>query len=262
METQELNIENTISIEQLPKITQHLEIISQNIENEVKNALSLEINDTESKKVAKTYRANLNKIKSAMEERRMYVKQEILKPYNEFEKIYKTLITEKLSNADSVLKERIELIENTEKNKKTKELVDFANEWLSYYKIENVITPEMVVPSITLSASEKSLKEQTKTAIETIYREINLINSEEHSNEVMVEYLKTLDYIKAKQTIIDRYAQMEKLEQEKKSKEVAKVVEIVEPVEERQECRFTVWATKSERIKIVQFLKELGVEYD
>ena len=89
MEEKELN--ELVIVEQLPIIKQQLQIISDEVDKEIKNALSLDVNEDSVKEV-KNARARLNKIKTTMEDKRKQVKNAVLNPYNEFETIYNELV--------------------------------------------------------------------------------------------------------------------------------------------------------------------------
>ena len=139
---------------------------------------------------------------------------------------------------------------------------------------------EMIGLNVTLSASMKSLKEQALAFIEKVDNDLKLIDLEtEYRNEILLEYNKTLDLAKAKLNVINRHIELEEikkqqLEQEEKQKaeqEVAQKVEEAieeitvpkpEEVEPIMECTFKVRTTKDNLIKIKNYLKELGVEYD
>lgn len=80
-------------------------------------------------------------------------------------------------------------------------------DWLKYEQAE--IT-------VTLSASEKSLKEKAKSFVSRISSEIGLIETQEHADEIMVEYKQTLLLADSIRLIQRRY---EALQKEKEKKE-------------------------------------------
>ena len=63
-------------------------------------------------KSLKNLRAELNKELAEFESQRKFIKQGILKPYDEFETTYKTEIAIKYNNAISTLKDKIAEVEN------------------------------------------------------------------------------------------------------------------------------------------------------
>lgn len=275
MEEKELN--NLIVVEQLPKIKQTLQVISDSIDEKINYAMSLECTE-ESVKEVKNVRAELNKIKTTLEDKKKQVKSAVLQPYEEFEDIYNKLVKNKLLVADASLKQEIDDIENEQKKQKEIELREFVEE---HCKANNVDIPfEMIGLNITLSASMKSLKEQAKAFIEKVASEVSLIEQEEYSNELLMEYLNDFNFVNAKTRVLERHKQLEEIQRQKDGKEIADQIEkeIVEKVDEAIEItapteiveeldntpsiyQFEVKATKEQIKKLIEFMKELGVEY-
>lgn len=272
MEDNKLN--ELVIVEQLPIIKQKLQIISDEVDKEIEYALSLEVND-ESVKEVKNARARLNKIKTEMEERRKQVKNAVLNPYNEFETIYNELVKDKLSSADLQLKEKIDNVENQLKQEKENELREFANQYIIANNIENVLSFDDIPLNITLSASMKSLKEEIKRFVEEISNDIELINLEEYSDEILLEYKKSFDFTKSKLNVIERHKQLEEIQKQQKevqlqideeNKIVEKVEEITIPKEVIEDdeiltVTFTITDTKENIIKVREFMKEEGINY-
>lgn len=267
MEEKELN--NLIVVEQLPKIKQTLQVISDSIDEKINYAMSLECTE-ESVKEVKNVRAELNKIKTALEDKRKQVKSAVLQPYEEFEDIYNKLVKNKLLVADASLKQEIDDIENEQKKQKENNLRAFVEE---HCKANNIhIDFEKIGLNITLSASEKSLKEQAKAFIEKVANDLKLIEMEEYSSEILYEYGKCMDYVLAKTTVLGRHKELEEIQKQQDSKNqveqqeqeiVEKVEEVIAPieVEEAETYQFEVKATKEQIKKLIEFMKELGVEY-
>ena len=280
MEDKELN--EIIVIKQLPEIKEQLQLISDEIDKEIKIALSLDCTE-DSKNEVKKARARLNNINKVLDKKRMEVKEAILKPYNEFLEIYDNLVKNKLNEADSTLKMRVEAIESEQLNNKTEKLKIFAEEYFKKYNIPSYITFSDICLNVTLSASEKSLKEQIVNFCEKIDNDLRLIRLEENSIEIENEYSTNgFDYAKAKLTVIDRHKKLEELakakqeldnKKEQEEKIVEQVEEIIAPVEleeklneeikfdERLECTFTVWATKDELKEIKNKIIEMGLKF-
>lgn len=280
MDDKELN--EIIVIKQLPEIKEQLQLISDEIDKEIEIALALDCTE-DSKTEVKKARARLNNINKVLDKKRMEVKEAILKPYSEFLEIYDNLVKNKLNEADSILKTRVEAIESEQLNSKRDNLIGFAVEYFKKYNIPAYVTFSDIGLNITLSASEKSLKEQIVAFCEKIDKDLQLIRLEEYGIEIENEYsINGFDYAKAKLTVIDRYKRLEELakikeqldnKKEQEEKIVEQVEEIIAPVEleeqlnedikfdERLECTFTVWATKEELKEIRKKLMEMGLKF-
>lgn len=269
-------LDKLVIVEQLPIIKQQLQVISDEVDKEIEYALSLECNDDSVKEV-KNARARLNKIKTTMEDKRKQVKSAVLNPYNEFETIYNELVKDKLSNADTTLKEKIDSVENQLKQEKEDELRTFAEQRFVSKNIGDIVTFKDIGLNITLSTSMKNLKEQIVDFCEKVFNDLKLIELEEYSDEILLEYKKCKgNFAQCKINVIERHRQLEELqkqqelkqEQEKQEEQVIeKVDEIVAPVEVIEdedviEVSFKVKGTKEQIKKIKELIIELGVEYE
>lgn len=267
-----MDVNELIKVETLPKIYQQLEQLSIQIDEEVNAALAMDCTE-ESKVEVKKARANLNKIKTDLEERRKYVKEQILEPYMAFEKVYNDLIKDKLTHGEQTLKERIDEIENAQKQIKEDELLDYFTEYLDSIHLENVVDFQKLGIKVNLSDSDKKLRDLVKSKLDNIANDIKLVELEENADEIMVEYLKDYDFAKAKLTVVNRINEKNRLEQERLKRqeaeqqdkaieskvedEIIMPVEIVDkPVENILTTRFEVKGTKEKLIALKQFMTE------
>lgn len=288
MESKELMV-----VEQLPIIKENLINFSKEIDREVEQAKSLVCTE-ENVKTVKETRAKLNNTFKILEEQRKKVKNAVIEPYNDFEKIYKQCVTDKFKSADSDLKQKVDNIENDVKTKKEQEIRDYFEE----YKIANnidFIKFEQAKINITLTASKKSLKEQAKSFIDKIVDDLNLIETQEHKTEILVEYKQTLNVSQSITTVTSRFKAIEeeKIRQEElKKKQIeeaqkradenirkqteetkqaldnfkVKEQEILQaPTTEEKDIltvKFTVRGTKTKLKELKEFLVNGGYDYE
>lgn len=274
---EEKNIDSLVVVEQLPIIKQQLQIISEEVDKEIKYALSLEC-DEDSKKEVKDARARLNKIKTTLEEKRKQVKNAVMTPYNEFENIYNELVKDKLVVADNTLKERIDEIEILQKDEKELELKEFAQQHIEANNLQDIITFEDIGLNITLSASMSSLKDKIVEFIKKVSDDLECISSDEDRDEILYEYQHNgFNYQQAFLTIRKKKEELNKIKEQRdavqlvideESNIVEKVEEIIttpkeviEP-DEIIEVQFKVKGTKEQIKKIKNLIIELGVEYE
>lgn len=279
MERGENKMQDLIVVKQLPEIEEHLKSVALEIDKKVENATGLVCTE-ETVKTIKELRAELNKEFKEFETQRKIVKEQVLKPYNDFEDIYKKCISDKFRNADLILKGRIEIVENDLKSKKEQEIKDYFEEYKTVNDID-FITYEQARINVTLSASMKSLKEQAKSFIDKIADDLNLIETQEHKAEILVEYKQTLNVSNAITTVTNRFKAIEEemLKQEQLVKqrleneqmlaqEAIKPFEqaLEQPKEEKQEdiltLKFTVRGTRTKLKELKQFLENGGYDYE
>ena len=273
-----------IIIKQLPQIEEHLKELSTEIDKKVENAKSLVCTE-ENVKAIKQVRADLNKEFKEVETQRKAVKEQILAPYMQFEEVYKTYISEKYKSADMDLKQKIDSTENELKKQKEQEIKDYFEEYKAANNID-FVTYEQAKINVTLTASKKSLKEQAKIFIDKIRDDLQLIETQECKEEILVEYKQNLNVSRAIQEVANRH----KLLEEEKKKQEEKVVTIVSnenheitkesheqleqvfnkplerPEEQKQEpiltLKFTVKGTRTKLKELKKFLEDGGYDYE
>lgn len=240
---------NLIVIKQLPIIEEQLRQVSAEIDAKVNGAVALVCTE-DNVKTIKEVRADLNKELKEFEDKRKQVKAEIMKPYEEFETIYKECISDKYKTADVKLKNKIDSVENELKANKKTEVENYFNEYLNSKNID-FVTFEQANINITLSASMKSLKEQVKNFIDKIADDLNLIDTQEHKAEILVEYKQSLNVSNAITTVSNRFKAIEeeKAKQEQEEKLQKEIVEIAKE-SDKYEDEINPFAIKKNKITI------------
>lgn len=272
-----------IAVKQLPIIVEQLHEVKAEVTAKVEQALSLVCTEDTVKDVKKV-RSELNKELKDYEERRKAVKTAIMKPYNDFEEIYKDCISDTYKKADTELKGKIDSVENELKEKKRKEVWYYFEELCEANSLD-FITFENANINVTLSASMKSLKDQAKNFVFKVVDDLNLIDTQEHKDEIMYEYKQSLNVSNAITTVANRYKAIEKAkarEEERKAREqaeaeaAAKVESVVEavapptvepiapPVEKEKTytLKFTVRGTMPQLKALKEFLNNGGYDYE
>lgn len=277
-----LNVQELIKLESLPKIFYQLEEIGKRVDIAL-NGIEDMVCDEENKKEVKKRKQEITSFKNMMEDRRKQIKNQIMEKYNEFNDKYESEIKTKLVNAENILNEKVSTIENQQKLDKENELRTFAEQWFISKGIENIVKFEDIKLNITLTASIKSLKEQVVDFVDRIFNDIKLIELEEYRDEIMFEYKQTLDFTNSKIKVVERHKEIEYMQQlQKKVKEeqkqndiiVQKVEETIKEVEEITTPKeiieedeviivtFTIKDTKEKIIKVRDFMKEEGINYE
>lgn len=270
MSSQEL-----IVVKQLAIIQEQLKTLSTEIDKKVENAKSLVCTE-ENKQVVKQIRSAMNKEFEELEIQRKNVKEQVLAPYMKFEEVYKQYISDKYKNADIELKNKISAIETEQK----KRLEDEARRYFEEYKTSkniDFIDFERMSLNIGVSDNPTKLKKQIIAFIDQKVDDLNLIETQEHKAEILVEYKQTLNVSNAITTVANRFKAIEeeKKKQEEFIKEASKSViisaeekqEILQaPVEEKKEeiltLKFIVRGTKTKLKKLKEFLINGGYDYE
>ena len=274
-----------IVIKQLPIIEENLKSLSEEIDKKVETAKALVCNDSTVKEVKKL-RAELNKEFKELETQRKLVKTEIERPYKEFEEIYKKYISSKFNLADTELSNKINEVESELKHAKEIEVREYFDELKLSSGIDFIQFGDANI-MVNLSASMKSLKTQCKEFVDRVVEDLKTIKTQEHADEIEVEYRKTLNLNQSIQEVTNRHSALEQLKRieesaketvELEEKTIEKVDEVLqapnviegqmsiddfeEQVEEILEMTFTVRGTLTQLKQIKQFLENGGYDYE
>ena len=260
-----------IVVTQLPIIEEHLKSLSAEIDEKVDEALSLAVSP-ETVKTVKAVRADLNKLYKDMESRRKAVKEEILRPYKEFEDVYKAYVSVRLEEADDELKRKITGVESAVKQEKEEDLKIYFREladsehldWLDY---------ERGSFNVTLSKSMASLRKEVESFVIGVADSFRAIQTLPDADEVATEYKRTLNLGKAVETVKMRHKAIEQERRERehlaeirrqKEEAAAKMREVADKhrplsvpkkVEEQSEEMLTLTFTVADTLERLKLLK-------
>lgn len=270
-----ININEIVKIEQMPKVFSQLEIIGKYIDEQIKDIDILECTE-ENKQEVKKRRTEINNTLKLLDDKRKEIKTTLLQPYEVFNEKYEQECKNKLLSASEILKTKVDVIEQEQLKEKQDELELFAKQHFEFNDIDDIVKFEDIGLNITLSASMKSLKDQITAFCEKIVNDLKLIDLEEYKDEILVEYKNNLDFTTSKLNVITRHKMLEELKErqakqqeieEKEQEIIEKVDEITVPKEviednELIKVSFTLTGTKEQIKKVKDLIVELGIEYE
>lgn len=264
-----------LSITNLPATEEALKAISEKCKSKLEVAENMACTE-ETKQAVKKLRADLNKEFASYEAERKERTAEYEKPLKEFKKLYDEYISIPFKSADSALKTKIEEVETEQKNRKTAEIEEYAQELIEVYAL-NWLDLSRIMPSVTLSASVTSLKKAVKTTIEKIKSDIDCIGVIDNSGEMFAEYMNCLDLGMAKIAVEKRkkaveeaekakavYSQNEEINEQAEEKIdmlIPPTVEEDEPEIEKYTMTFTVTATIEQLKALKSYMVDNNIEF-
>lgn len=264
-------------IEQLPVITENIKKIGENLDKRLEEMkIDNLVCNEETKKEIKNLRTSLGKELKEFEMQRKNIKEKIMLPYDEFNKIYEEQIKAKYQNADAILSNKINEVESQIKHDKEIEIKEYFEELKQNANISFIefIDTGIVV---NLSSTMKSLKDQCKNFVDKVVADLKTINTQNYAEEIEVEYRKTKDLNRSIQEVTDRHNRLEQLEKIKASaketveleeRAIEKVNEILHtPVEEKKEekqyaVKFKVFGTLKQMQDLKKYLENGGYKYE
>lgn len=271
-----------IVLEQLPVIRQNLMAIKAEVDTRTARAASLICTEDTVKEVKKE-RAELNKEFTALENERKRVKSAILKPYEEFEAVYKECVSAAYKAADETLKRKIADVENGLKAERQAAFNEYFDRKKSETGIDFVV-PERVGVKITLSGNAESYKQAADAFFDKVMAELSTIDKMTDKDEILYEYKQTLDLGQAIAAVTNRKAALKSAEAEKSVPRVDAVPEAddlpdfpgdlddlpplpeaEEPVifeEPEKDYQLHVVCGKSAFVEIARYLDSIGVKWE
>lgn len=273
-----IDLNELVKIEQMPKIFSELEKIGKWVDKGLKD-LDLDniVADESHKQELKKTRTEINTISKTLEAKRKEIKTKILEPYEMFNKKYEEEVSNKLNEAATKLTDTINIIETKQKEVKEQNLKEFFDNYAEYYHVEDIVKFEDANLNITLSASEKSLKDKVLEFLKRVTDDMEAISSFENREEVLLEYKKNgFNYSQAINTINIKQKELKQLEENMKIKDeiikheqniiqnvktlVSEPKEVVE--EEMITVQFTVTSTLEKLKKLKEFMQKEGIKYE
>lgn len=224
--------ENIITVQQLPVIVyERLESVGQEIDKRIA-ALDLDkqLVTEDTKKAVKDTRAMLNKELKDFEEQRKRIKEQVVAPYEAFEKAYNSFIKVKYEKADGILKVKIDEFDRKLKADKEARIRAYFTELCQANNID-FLPFERLCLNIRLNDSDKSLKDIVNTNIDNVVKSLEFIESltdpDEYKAEILADYKQTLDVMiainNAKYRKQQREAELQRLEAQKARAEQARL---------------------------------------
>lgn len=236
-------------------------------------------------------RADLNKLRGAIDNERKRIKKMCMEPYNKFEKEVKEvlgLVDEQISAIDVQIKE-VEQIKREEKRKTVQELFESIG-FQKFVTLEMIWDEKWLNASVSLSKVENQMKETMYRIGEDVG---TIIRLPEFSFEAMEVYKKTLDLtqaIKKGQELADIQKRKEEAlarqkaeEERRKAEEAAAGKESENPedaadthdapkkAEENDYTRvvsepvmridFRVWGTKEQILALRDYMKQNNLKF-
>lgn len=275
---EKLNLNEIVKIEQMPKVFEQLELIGEFIDNQLKDLDKLECTENNKQEV-KNRRTEISNTLNLLEDKKKEIKNKINEPYENFNKKYEETTKIKLQNAYKTLTEKINKIEDEQKLIKKNKVESYFKEYCEFLKIDFVKFEQLNL-NITLSISDKKLQEQVKSFLDKVNDDLTLIDSQEHKEEILIEYKKSLNVSGAITTVVNRYKELEELKKKEEIQQSQKQIEkdntqridqiLSAPVkkaikgnnEEIYEMTFKVRASKSKLKELKNYLENGGYDYE
>jgi len=237
---------------------------------------NIEANE-ENKSSLKKLRAELNKELREYENARKYIKKIVEQPYKDFEVKYKVL-KEVYDDASSLLRDKIDEVEDAQREEKKNNLVIYFNE-LKVSLNETIkelgfnldfVSFNQLGLNITVSASETSLRKQANETLERVCNDLRVISGNAHKSRLYAKYSVNLDLSRALVELQEELKRVEQIIESAKPKVESEVDDTkanvdgeveANVVEEIITLNFEIDGTKTEIARVRQFLIDNEISY-
>lgn len=236
--------------------------------------------DADSIKSAKKDRAELNKLKKSLNDKRLEEEREYMKPFNDF----KTKVNELISLVDKPVKaidKQIKEYETAEKGQKKKEIswlydsdtFDVLKEGIEWVTLDQIFNPRW----LNASYSASKITDDINYTLANISSNMDVLSKlPAHSKEAISIYKETLDFQKALQ-MANKLSEIDAQNEVKEPVKQAEEIKIPKPVEEPLEniretlpfseegkewYSFSVYCTDKEYKELVNFIKSKKIAFN
>lgn len=206
---------NLIVINQLPVISEQLDMVKAEIQRRTAFADTVTVSE-ENRQEIKKMRAAMNAEKSRLDDVYKTAIEKVIAPIQAVQDKYKDCVG-LYTKANSQLKAKIDVIEDGLKLAKENSVKEYFEELVTAKNID-FISFEQLGLKITLSVSEKKLKEQVNNIVERVATDLKAIEIQENKEEILVEYKKSLNVSEAV-SIVDARHKAIQAEKERKAKQ-------------------------------------------
>lgn len=262
----------------IPQAIENIEQLKTELEPKMKYYSSLVVTE-DSIKAAKADKANLNKLKKAIDEQRIAAKKQCLELYEPLEKQCKELVS-MIEAPISAIDKQIKNFDDIRKQEKY-DVLKAHFESLNapeFVKFEDVLNPKWGNATSKL----ESLKSEINTEVYRISEEYQDIKDLYKDSPLLTAILERYKETKDKAATLAYAAVMEKREQqrrereeqealaaakEKESAELPEHVKITEPIpqqvaEPKGSVTFRVTCTRSQLIQLREFMKNSSIDFE
>lgn len=230
---------------------------------------------------AKTDRATLNKLAKAINDEKIRVKKEVLKPFEDFESKCKEL-QGIIVDASNSIDTQVKAFEEKEQNEKKEKIKEIFDSYVGIYKnvinFDMIFNPKWLNKSYTMKKITEDINHIMVKASEDMDVLKNQIEDENILKQVQTFYFPRIadpnclsQSLQYGMNIIEENKKLDELKKVKEEKEQKEVdtVRLDKPIiidrnnsnEELQQIDFRVWVTQEQKEKIRDFLIANKISY-
>lgn len=263
-------------IKELQPISFNYEELKENLSEKLKvyaNAVYTE----DTIKEAEKDRANLNKLSKALNDKKIEIKKQVLKPFDDYENKTKEL-TGMIGEATSNIDKQIKNFEQKQKDDKLKQIAEIfeknVGELVDIFNFDKIYNEQWLNKTCTMKKIEADILHSITRANQDLNviqnlgvdKELEVRLTSYYFNEANLSLSATMQ---EKAKIEEQQKKVEELQ--KKQKSIQNVAKSEENIAintqriikngEKQQIDFRVWVTQEQKIKLRDFLVSNNIKY-
>ena len=219
-------------------------------------------------KEAKEDRAKLNKLSKAINDKKIEIKKEVLKPFEDFESKTKELVS-MIEETTKGIDTQIKTFEQKQKDEKLQNTVTYfeknAEELKDMLNFDKIYNPKWLNVTYKMSDIEADIKH----VIIKSRQDLNVIKNlnTEFENQLIDFYFKTLNLSETmgeKTRLEEQKKKIETLQNSQKMKNEENTTNNqgnVQKSQELQQIDFRVWVTQEQKLLLREFLIKNNIKY-
>lgn len=211
----------------------------------------VEVTD-ENIQVSKKMLAAVNKRVKEMEDKRILIKKEMMKPYNHFESQVKEIVNI-VKTADNLVRNQVRELEEKERIEKRSKIAEIFEKRMKHYSFgemfgfDDFIKPQHLNKSVSLKSVESEMVEW----LEKKDADLKVIKTLPNADYVLTEYIDTKDLTVAIQIVNQREERKKQVEQ------------VVKPVKQSVETVFIISLSDEKDFKLVElFMQQNNIKFN
>lgn len=234
------------------------------LKNELKKYENLIFDDTQIS-IAKSDRANLNKLKKALEDQNREIKKVYLAPIEQYQANIKRLV----ALVDLPVRQIDQQIKTFEKNKKDAKLEEMKLIYTSIAEeLEELVPFSKINYSYYLTApyNMDKIKKEMQSTVERIKKNLYMLDNLDFAEKqvLKVMYLKDLDLGKALQEKINMERKQKEIKRYERNEQLEQKAKVVAPAPDEKRNQFTLKFTLSaqEQSLFKAFLTDNNLQFE
>lgn len=222
---------------------------------------------------AKTDRATLNKVAKAINDEKIRIKKEVLKPFEDFENKCKEL-QGIITDASNSIDVQVKAFEEKEQNEKKEQIKSVFDAYIGDYKdlilFDLIFNPRWLNKTYTMKKIEEEINHLIVKTSDDMKVLEGQINDEIILKQVQAFYFSHIadadclsSSLKYGMNVIESNKKLEELKQQQEARKEVKATSVQQAPrqEELQVIDFRVWVTQEQKMKIRDFLIQNNIKY-